>query len=47
LQKIQQFGITYVSDVDLKPGQYTLRLVVRDNVSGRLGSVTAPLTVAP
>jgi VWFA-related protein len=30
---------------DIAPGQYAVRLVVRDNVTGKIGSVTAPLTV--
>lgn len=30
---------------DVAPGQYAVRLVVRDNVTGKIGSVTAPLTV--
>ncbi len=47
LQKIAQFGLTYVSDVEVKPGDYTVRVVVRDNQTGRIGSVTAPLKVAP
>ncbi len=47
LQKIGQYGLTYLSDVEVKPGDYTLRVVVRDNQSGRIGSITAPLKVAP
>ena len=46
-EQIQKFGLTYVSDLDLKPGEYAVRLVVRDNLTGRLGSITAPLKVAP
>ena len=46
LQQITTYGVTYVSDLDLKPGEYAVRLVVRDNLTGRLGSITAPLTVA-
>ncbi len=30
---------------DVAPGEYAVRLVVRDNVTGKVGSVTAPLTV--
>ena len=30
---------------EIAPGQYAVRLVVRDNVTGKIGSVTAPLTV--
>jgi VWFA-related protein len=31
--------------LDVAPGLYAVRLVVRDNVTGKIGSVTAPLTV--
>jgi hypothetical protein len=31
--------------LELGPGQYTVRVVIRDNVTGKIGSVTAPLTV--
>jgi VWFA-related protein len=31
--------------LDVPPGEYAVRLVVRDNISGKVGSVTAPLTV--
>jgi VWFA-related protein len=47
LEQVQMHGITYVSDLELKPGQYAVRLVVRDNLTGRMGSLTAPLTVHP
>jgi VWFA-related protein len=30
---------------DVAPGEYAVRLVVRDNITGKIGSVTAPLTV--
>ncbi len=45
LQQIRSDGITYKGALDLPPGQYTVRFVVRDNLSGRMGSVAAPLTV--
>jgi len=38
-------GLAYSNALDLPPGQYTVRFVVRDNPSGKVGSVTAPLTV--
>jgi len=38
-------GLTMKDTLELGPGQYTVRVVVRDNVTGRVGSVTAPLTV--
>jgi len=38
-------GIHYKTMMELPPGQYTVKLVVRDNLSGKIGSVSAPLTV--
>lgn len=38
-------GVHYKTMMELPPGQYTVKLVVRDNLSGRIGSVSAPLTV--
>lgn len=32
--------------MELAPGQYTVRFVVRDNLTGRIGGVSAPLTVS-
>ena len=45
LAKIKAEGIVYGNSLDLSPGDYQVRFVVRDNLSGRIGSVTAPLTV--
>jgi VWFA-related protein len=38
-------GIDMKNALDLGPGQYVVRVVIRDNVTGRIGSVTAPLTI--
>jgi len=38
-------GIKFDSMMMLAPGYYNVRFVVRDNISGHLGSVTAPVTV--
>jgi phage-related protein len=38
-------GVDFRNDLALAPGKYTVRFVVRDNVTGKVGSVTAPLTV--
>jgi len=38
-------GVKYRGSLDLVPGKYVVRVVVRDNVTGKIGSVTAPLTV--
>jgi len=43
--QIRASGITYKGDLDLPAGEYTVRFVVRDNLSGRMGSVAAPLRV--
>ena len=45
LTQIRSTGITYKGALDLLPGEYTVRFVVRDNLSGRMGSVAAPLRV--
>jgi VWFA-related protein len=45
LAKIKTDGIVYGNSFDLPPGDYQVKFVVRDNLSGRIGSVTAPLTV--
>ncbi len=45
LTKIKSDGIFYANSFDLPPGDYQVKFVVRDNLSGRIGSVTAPLTV--
>jgi VWFA-related protein len=42
---IRQNGVAYKGALDLAPGEYTVRFVVRDNLSGRIGSVAAPLKV--
>ena len=41
----QQNGIFYNGALDLVPGEYTVRFVVRDDLSGRMGSVAATLKV--
>ena len=45
LPNLRQQGLAYNNVLELPAGQYTVRIVVRDNPSGRLGSLTAPLTV--
>ena len=45
VQQVAQQGVNYKGAIELPPGSYNLRFVVRDNVSGKLGSVTAPVTV--
>src|SRR5208282_5658798 len=46
LQRYQHDGLNYSNDVIVPAGDYKVRFVVRDNLTGRLGTVTAPLQVA-
>jgi VWFA-related protein len=45
LEKLRASGMGYSNILNLEPGKYEVRFVVRDNLSGHIGSVTAPLTV--
>jgi VWFA-related protein len=45
LVKIKKEGVFYTNALQLLPGKYTVHFVVRNNLNGRIGSVTAPLTV--
>jgi VWFA-related protein len=45
LTKVKSDGIFYNNAFHLPPGDYQVKFVVRDNLSGRVGSVSAPLTV--
>ncbi len=45
LATIREKGINYRDALDLAPGEYTVRIVVRDSLSGRIGSIAAPLKV--
>lgn len=38
-------GISYKGSLELEPGDYEVRFLVRDNLTGRMGSVLAPLSV--
>ena len=38
-------GIDYRGALELAPGEYSVRFVIRDDLSGRVGSVAAPLKV--
>jgi VWFA-related protein len=42
---IKQKGISYQGALDLAPGEYSVRIVVRDGLTGRIGSVAAPVKV--
>lgn len=45
LASIRANGVSFKNSIELSPGKYTVRFVVRDNFTGKVGSVTAPLTV--
>lgn len=45
LTSIKEKGITYRGELDLAPGEYSVRIVVRDGLNGRIGSVAAPVKV--
>ncbi len=45
LAQLKADVISYSNSFDLPPGEYQVRFVVRDNQSGRIGSVISPLTV--
>jgi VWFA-related protein len=43
---LREKGINFGGSLpDIAPGQYAVRLVVRDGITGKIGSVTAPLTI--
>jgi VWFA-related protein len=45
LPQLREHGVGYRNTLDLPPGKYMVRFVVRDNLNGRVGSVSAPVTV--
>ena len=45
-QKVMEGGMLYPMNLRLEPGRYVLRMLVRDNFSGKLGRVDTPLEVA-
>jgi VWFA-related protein len=47
LQQIEHNGMTYRNGLQLPPGEYNVRFVVRDALGNRMGSVAAPVKVAP
>jgi len=47
LEQIRHNGMTYRSHLQLPPGEYNVRFVVRDSLVNRIGSVAAPLNVSP
>lgn len=45
LPKLKAEGIFYNNALELPRGNYQIRVVVRDNLTGKVGSVSAPMTV--
>jgi VWFA-related protein len=45
VETITQEGISYKGSLLLDPGEYAVRFMVRDNLTGRIGTVEAPLKV--
>lgn len=41
--KIRREGFVYRNTVEVAPGEHSVRFVVRDHLTGRIGSVSAPL----
>ena len=47
LDRIRNSGMDYRGSLTLAPGDYTVHFAVQDHLSGRIGSVRAPLKVSP
>jgi len=47
MEQIEHNGMTYRNGLQLPPGEYNVRFVVRDAFGNRVGSVAAPVEVAP
>lgn len=47
MSALHKDGVNYNSHLQVPPGEYIVRFIVRDNLTGRVGSVRAPLKVAP
>jgi hypothetical protein len=45
LEQIRHNGMTYRNGLQLPPGEYKVRFVVRDSLGNRTGSVAAPVKV--
>jgi len=47
LERIRTHGMTYRNGLDLSPGSYVVRFIVRDAIGNRMGSVAADLKLGP
>ena len=45
LAQVRGSGITYRNGLELPPGEYAVHFAVRDNLGGKVGTVTAPLRI--
>jgi hypothetical protein len=46
-ERFRNQSTEYRGALTVVPGEYTVRFVVRDRLSGRIGTVSAPLKVEP
>ena len=47
VKQIRENGLDYRGALTISPGEYTVHFAVQDRLAGRIGSVIAPLKVAP
>jgi hypothetical protein len=45
LEELGKFGVRGTPSLELGPGKYNIRIAVRDNLSGRIGTVVFPMEV--
>jgi VWFA-related protein len=45
VQQVENQGVGYADSVKLPPGRYSIRVVARDNLTGRIGSVLGAITL--
>ena len=45
VEQVRAKQLTHNGEIQLTPGKYDVRVVVRDNQTGRIGSITAPIEV--
>jgi len=45
-QQIRLRGVEYGGEIELEPGEYNVRLLVRDDLTGKMGNLVAPLSIS-
>jgi len=45
LAVVKAHGVGYKNSLELPPGDYTVRFIVRDKLSGKVGTLSAPLSI--